>query len=155
MEPWPRTPRDRDLGVRFPTACIYDLWKGGRKGRLWEPFSGPLPPHPTHRFNRFKAPRRQSVQSFLEPHGKPLVTFSTHSLFSRIRVSSYRRTTNCTDLKDSSQCQSMQAPVQPCEKLSLIKSSCWALSVRLLWSTHTASLPERRIQVDYMAEQDK
>ena len=44
-----------------------------RKGRIWELFSGPLPPHPTRHFNLFLGPRRQAC---FEPP-RPWVTFST------------------------------------------------------------------------------
>jgi hypothetical protein len=40
------------------------LGKGGRKGRLWELFSGPFPPHPTR---RFKAPGAKRARVSFKP----------------------------------------------------------------------------------------
>ena len=48
------------------TICIYAPVKEWQKRRLWELFSGALPPHPTRRFNLFLGPRRQACKVFHE-----------------------------------------------------------------------------------------
>ena len=56
--------------------------KVAENGALWELFSASFPPHPTRapgRFNLFLGPRRQACKVSMSLHGRPWVTFSTHS----------------------------------------------------------------------------